>query len=79
MQQVAGGAVARPFVTHHNALGVEFFRAFARALPGKRLPVAGVDRVFEIGRNFRNEGVSPQHNPEFTMLEVYRAYVDYRG
>ncbi len=79
LQNVAGGAAARPFVTHHNALGVDFFLRISLELYLKRLLVAGYDRVFEIGRNFRNEGLSPKHNPEFTMLEVYQAYSDYRG
>jgi len=79
LQNVAGGAAARPFVTHHNALGVDFFLRIALELYLKRLLVGGFDRVFEIGRNFRNEGISRRHNPEFTMLEVYQAYSDYRG
>ncbi|MBS0662094.1 MAG: lysine--tRNA ligase, partial [Verrucomicrobia bacterium] len=70
---------ARPFVTHHNALNVDFFLRIATELRLKRLLVGGFDRVFEIGRIFRNEGVSRRHNPEFTMLEVYEAYSDYRG
>jgi len=79
LQNVAGGAAARPFVTHHDALGVDFFLRISLELYLKRLLVAGWDRVFEIGRNFRNEGISRRHNPEFTMLEVYQAYSDYRG
>lgn len=79
LQNVAGGAAARPFTTHHNALGVDFFLRISLELYLKRLLVGGYDRVFEIGRNFRNEGVSRRHNPEFTMLEVYQAYSDYRG
>jgi len=79
LQAVAGGAAARPFVTHHNALGVDFFLRISLELYLKRLLVGGYDRVFEIGRNFRNEGISRRHNPEFTMLEVYQAYSDYRG
>ncbi|MGA3007546.1 MAG: lysine--tRNA ligase [Opitutaceae bacterium] len=79
LQSVAGGAAAKPFVTHHNALGVDFFLRISLELYLKRLLVGGYDRVFEIGRNFRNEGVSRKHNPEFTMLEVYQAYSDYRG
>ncbi len=75
----AGGAAARPFVTRHNALGVDFFLRIATELRLKRMLVGGFDRVFEIGRIFRNEGVSRRHNPEFTMLEVYEAYSDYRG
>lgn len=79
LQNVAGGAAARPFTTHHNTLGADFFLRISLELYLKRMLVAGYDRVFEIGRNFRNEGVSRRHNPEFTMLEVYQAYSDYRG
>jgi lysyl-tRNA synthetase class 2 len=79
LQQVAGGAAARPFVTHHQALGTDFFLRISLELYLKRLLVGGFDRVFEIGRNFRNEGLSRRHNPEFTMLEVYQAYSDFRG
>ncbi len=79
LQTVAGGAAARPFTTHHNTLGVDFVLRISLELYLKRLLVGGYDRVFEIGRNFRNEGVSRRHNPEFTMLEVYQAYSDYRG
>ena len=79
LESTAGGAAARPFVTHHNALGVDFFLRIATELRLKRMLVGGFDRVFEIGRIFRNEGVSRRHNPEFTMLEVYEAYSDYRG
>ena len=79
LEGVAGGAAARPFTTHHNALGVDFFLRVALELRLKRLLVGGYDRVFEIGRIFRNEGVSRKHNPEFTMLEVYQAYSDFRG
>jgi lysyl-tRNA synthetase, class II len=79
LQNVAGGAAARPFTTHHNALGVDFFLRISLELYLKRMLVGGFDRVFEIGRNFRNEGISRRHNPEFTMLEVYQAYSDYRG
>ena len=79
LESTAGGAAARPFVTHHNALDVDFFLRIATELRLKRLLVGGYDRVFEIGRIFRNEGVSRRHNPEFTMLEVYQAYSDYRG
>ncbi|NDV61520.1 lysine--tRNA ligase [Puniceicoccales bacterium CK1056] len=75
----AGGAAARPFTTHFNALDCPFYLRIALELYLKRLLVAGMDRVFEIGRNFRNEGLSRRHNPEFTMLEVYQAYSDYRG
>lgn len=79
LEGVAGGAAARPFVTHHNALGADFFLRIALELRLKRLLVGGYDRVFEIGRVFRNEGVSRKHNPEFTMLEVYQAYSDFHG
>ena len=79
LENVAGGAAARPFVTHHNALGTDFHLRIALELRLKRLLVGGYDRVFEIGRIFRNEGISRKHNPEFTMLEVYQAYSDFRG
>ncbi|MBL4587956.1 lysine--tRNA ligase, partial [Candidatus Babeliales bacterium] len=78
LHPIAGGAAARPFVTHHNAYDSEFFLRIAPELYLKRLVVGGLDRVFEINRNFRNEGVSTKHNPEFTMLEFYMAYGDYR-
>jgi lysyl-tRNA synthetase class 2 len=77
MQQIAGGAAARPFKTHHNALDMDLFLRIAPELYLKRLVVGGLDRVYEINRNFRNEGVSTQHNPEFTMLEFYQAYANY--
>jgi lysyl-tRNA synthetase, class II len=77
MQQIAGGAAARPFRTHHNALDMDLFLRIAPELYLKRLVVGGFDRVYEINRNFRNEGVSTQHNPEFTMLEFYQAYANY--
>jgi lysyl-tRNA synthetase class 2 len=77
MQPIPGGAVARPFVTHHNALGMDLYLRIAPELYLKRLVVGGLERVYEINRNFRNEGVSTQHNPEFTMLEFYQAYADY--
>ncbi|MCL4138566.1 UNVERIFIED_CONTAM: hypothetical protein GTU68_036362 [Idotea baltica] len=77
MQAIPGGAVARPFVTHHNALNMELFLRIAPELYLKRLVVGGFERVFEINRNFRNEGLSTRHNPEFTMLEFYQAYADY--
>jgi lysyl-tRNA synthetase class 2 len=77
MQQIAGGAAARPFVTHHNALDQDLFLRIAPELYLKRLVVGGLDRVYELNRNFRNEGVSTQHNPEFTMLEFYQAYANY--
>src|SRR5690606_37884563 len=77
MQTLAGGAVARPFTTHHNALDMQLYLRIAPELYLKRLIVGGLERVYEINRSFRNEGVSTQHNPEFTMLELYRAYADY--
>ena len=77
MQTLAGGAVARPFMTHHNALDMQLYLRIAPELYLKRLIVGGLERVYEINRSFRNEGVSTQHNPEFTMLELYRAYADY--
>ncbi len=78
MQPIPGGAVARPFITHHNALDIDLYLRIAPELYLKRLVVGGLDRVYEINRNFRNEGISTQHNPEFTMLEFYQAYADYR-
>jgi lysyl-tRNA synthetase class 2 len=78
MQPIAGGALARPFVTHHNALDMQLFLRIAPELYLKRLTVGGLERVYEINRNFRNEGISTQHNPEFTMLEFYQAYAEYR-
>lgn len=79
MQAVYGGATARPFVTHHNTLDIDLYMRIAPELYLKRLIVGGLDRVYEINRNFRNEGISTHHNPEFTMLEFYQAYTDYRG
>jgi lysyl-tRNA synthetase class 2 len=78
MQPIAGGALARPFVTHHNALDMDLYLRIAPELYLKRLVVGGMERVYEINRNFRNEGISTQHNPEFTMLEFYQAYSDYQ-
>ena len=78
MQPIAGGALARPFVTHHNALDMQLYLRIAPELYLKRLTVGGIERVYEINRNFRNEGISTQHNPEFTMLEFYQMYSDYR-
>ncbi|KCV08474.1 lysine--tRNA ligase [Bordetella holmesii CDC-H785-BH] len=78
LHPIPGGAAAKPFVTHHNALDMEMYMRIAPELYLKRLIVGGFDRVFEINRNFRNEGVSPRHNPEFTMMEFYAAYADYR-
>ncbi len=77
MQPIPGGAAAKPFVTHHNALGVDLYLRIAPELYLKRLVVGGFERVFELNRNFRNEGISVQHNPEFTMLELYEAYATY--
>jgi lysyl-tRNA synthetase class 2 len=79
MQPLYGGAAARPFVTHHNTLDMDLFLRIAPELYLKRLIVGGLDRVYEINRNFRNEGISTHHNPEFTMLEFYQAYTDYEG
>jgi lysyl-tRNA synthetase class 2 len=78
MQPIAGGAVARPFITHHNTLDMDLYLRIAPELYLKRLVVGGLERVYEINRNFRNEGISTQHNPEFTMLEFYQAYADYQ-
>src|SRR4029078_7747422 len=77
MQPIAGGALARPFTTHHNALDMDLFLRISPELYLKRLTVGGLERVFEINRNFRNEGISTQHNPEFTMMEFYEMYADY--
>jgi len=79
MQAIPGGAVARPFITHHNSLDMELFLRIAPELYLKRLLVGGMERVYEINRNFRNEGLSTRHNPEFTMMELYQAYSDYNG
>ncbi len=79
MQPIAGGAVARPFVTHHNTLDIDLYLRIAPELYLKRLVVGGLDRVYEINRNFRNEGIGWRWNPEFTMLEAYQAYTDYQG
>ncbi len=79
MQPIPGGAAAKPFVTHHNALDMQLFLRIAPELYLKRLLVGGMEKVFEINRNFRNEGISPRHNPEFTMMELYWAYSDYNG
>ncbi len=78
LHSIAGGAAARPFNTHHNALDIALFMRIALELHLKRLLVGGIERVYELGRVYRNEGISPRHNPEFTMLEVYQAYGDYR-
>ena len=79
LQTIAGGASARPFITHHNALDIDMYCRIALELPLKRLIVGGFERVYEIGRVFRNEGVSVRHNPEFTLMELYQAYTDYFG
>jgi lysyl-tRNA synthetase, class II len=79
MQPIAGGAIARPFTTHHNTLDMPLYLRIAPELYLKRLTVGGLERVFEINRNFRNEGISTQHNPEFTMMEFYEAYADYHA
>ena len=79
MQVIPGGATARPFVTHHNALDMALYLRIAPELYLKRLVVGGFEKVFEINRNFRNEGLSTRHNPEFTMIEFYEAYVDFRN
>ena len=78
LHPIPGGAAAKPFITHHNALDMQMFLRIAPELYLKRLVVGGFERVFEINRNFRNEGVSPRHNPEFTMMEFYAAYTDYQ-
>ena len=78
MHPIAGGATARPFITHHNTLDIDLYLRVAPELNLKRLTAGGMERVYEINRNFRNEGISTQHNPEFTMLEFYQAYSDYR-
>src|SRR4051794_2169692 len=78
LQPLYGGALARPFTTHHNALDRDLYLRIATELYLKRLIVGGIDRVYELGKDFRNEGISPKHNPEFTMLEWYEAYADYR-
>ena len=77
LNTIAGGAAARPFITHHNTLNIDMFMRIATELPLKRLIVGGMDRVYEIGRIFRNEGMDPKHNPEFTSVELYQAYADF--
>ena len=77
LSPIAGGANARPFITHHNTLDIDMYMRIATELPLKRLIVGGLDRVYEIGRIFRNEGMDPKHNPEFTTVELYQAYADF--
>ena len=77
LNTIAGGASARPFVTHHNTLDIDMFMRIATELPLKRLIIGGMDRVYEVGRIFRNEGMDPKHNPEFTSVELYQAYADF--
>ena len=77
LNTIAGGAAARPFITHHNTLDIDMYMRIATELPLKRLIVGGMDRVYEIGRIFRNEGMDPKHNPEFTSVELYQAYADF--
>ena len=79
LQTIPGGAAARPFITHHNALDIDMYCRIALELPLKRLIVGGLERVYEIGRVFRNEGIDSRHNPEFTLIEIYQAYTDYHG
>jgi lysyl-tRNA synthetase class 2 len=79
LNTISGGASARPFVTHHNTLDIDMYMRIATELPLKRLIVGGMDRVYEIGRIFRNEGMDPKHNPEFTSVELYQAYTDFHG
>src|SRR5205085_4579680 len=79
LHSIAGGAAAKPFITHHNALDIDLFLRIALELHLKRLLVGGIEKVYEIGRVFRNEGISRRHNPEFTMLELYQAYGDYHS
>ena len=77
LNTIAGGAAARPFITHHNTLDIDMYLRIATELPLKRLIVGGIDRVYEVGRIFRNEGMDPKHNPEFTTVELYQAYADF--
>ena len=79
LNTIAGGASARPFITHHNTLDIDMYMRIATELPLKRLIIGGMDRVYEIGRIFRNEGMDPKHNPEFTSVELYQAYTDFHG
>lgn len=77
LNTIAGGAAARPFITHHNTLDLDMYMRIATELPLKRLIIGGMDRVYEIGRIFRNEGMDTKHNPEFTTVELYQAYADF--
>ena len=77
LNTISGGATARPFITHHNTLDIDMYMRIATELPLKRLIVGGMDRVYEVGRIFRNEGMDPKHNPEFTTVELYQAYADF--
>lgn len=77
LNTISGGAAARPFIAHHNILDIDMYMRIATELPLKRLIVGGMDRVYEIGRIFRNEGMDPKHNPEFTTIELYQAYADF--
>ena len=79
LHNIAGGAAARPFITHHNTLDMDMYLRIALELHLKRLIVGGFDKVYEIGRVFRNEGMDTRHNPEFTLLELYQAFTDYNG
>ena len=79
LNTIAGGAAARPFITHHNTLDIDMYMRIATELPLKRLIVGGMDRVYEVGRIFRNEGMDPKHNPEFTSIELYQAFTDFHG
>ena len=79
LNTISGGATARPFITHHNTLDIDMFMRIATELPLKRLIVGGMDRVYEVGRIFRNEGMDPKHNPEFTSIELYQAFTDFHG
>ena len=79
LHNIAGGAAARPFITHHNTLDIDLYLRIALELHLKRLIVGGFEKVYEMGRVFRNEGMDTRHNPEFTLLELYQAYTDYNG
>ena len=79
LNTIPGGAAARPFITHHNTLDIDLYLRIAPELYLKRLIVGGLEKVYEMGRMFRNEGMSIKHNPEFTLMEVYEAYTDYKG